>query len=291
MRAPLWNAVFVLAALCAAQDTLAESATSLRAVLFIPLAKDDFSFSQAAYRGYESLRNDGYDIDCVENAGRLSKSQILSIVGRNYAGGRRAFIMAGNELSAVTTAAAKRYPQAFFATLSGNAQGRNVINYCLDCLSPGGYLAGKIALKISMAKDIGFVGGVASVDGPEAERFRQTILAKAHGAKVAVDWTNNWADLKSAQDITERQIKAGADVVLADANLGVITAADYYPNVKIIGWMVDVSPLSTNVTASVIINTDVVYRLFMESIATGRFKSGSHKAKDGDGIWGVVWAK
>lgn len=221
--------------------------------------KNDFSFSQAAYQGYVKLKQQGYTIDYIENADSLSNRQILNLIKQYHLKGYTTYILAGNEFSHVVTLAAQQYPDSFFATLAGNAQGTNVINYCFDCLSPGGYYAGKAALTFSKNDIIGFVGGLASVDGPSAEIFKQTVLANKPNAKVLISWTNNWSDITDAETLTEEQIKAGADVIVASANTGVITAASKYPNIKIIGWMVDISPLSSNVAASAVINTNVAY--------------------------------
>jgi basic membrane lipoprotein Med (substrate-binding protein (PBP1-ABC) superfamily) len=110
-------------------------------------------------------------------------------------------------------------------------------------------------------------------------------------AQVLIDWTENWSDFDGAAKLTEEQIRKGADVVYATANTGVITAADKYPAVKIIGALVDVSSLSKNVAASVVINTDVVYRHFIKSIADGTFRSGVYNASAADGVWSVVGRK
>ena len=112
--------------------------SSPQAFVFIPLAANDFNFSQAGYEGYRKLSREGYRIGYRDHADKLSPSEILDIIDRKYAEGVTAFIMAGAEFSDVTMEAARKYPQAYFATLGGNARGGNIINYCLDCLSLSG---------------------------------------------------------------------------------------------------------------------------------------------------------
>ncbi|WP_115495693.1 BMP family ABC transporter substrate-binding protein [Dyella monticola] len=269
----------------------AASAREEKTLLFIPYRGDDHSFSEAAYRGYERLRKDGYAVDVVQNADQLGQSAMLAIIDRHYAAGVRSFILAGAEMSAVATTAARRHPDAYFATLSGTARGTNVINYCLDCRELGGLLAGQLAVRLSKSGIVGFVGGVMSVEAAEAERFKATVLHTAPGEKVLVDWTGNWSDVDKAAQLTDHQIGAGADVIVADANHAVIAAADRYPRVKVIGWMTDTSRQDRNVAVSVIIHTDVVFRRFIGAAASGRFKGGDYAVDSADKVWVVEWPK
>ncbi len=267
---------------------LAGDVASTPAFLFIPNAINDESFSQAAYQGYQTLARQGFKISYQASIDDLSPAQRMALVDANYARGVRAFIVVGAELSDFATAAAKKYPDAKFATVSGTATGHNVIDYCLDCLSPGGLLAGQAALELSKTDVMGFVGGLASVDGREAQRFQSTILAAKPQAKVLIDWTNDWDDLAAAGKLTDEQIGKGADVEYATVNTGVITAAEKHPGVKVIGALVDVSSLSKSVAASVVIRTDVVYRMFLDVVAGGMFKPGVYEATATDGTWEIV---
>ncbi len=265
------------------------SANSFTAVLFIPSDENDLGFSEAAYRGYLALRREGYRIDIVSHAARLDEKQILAIIGQRYEGGARGFILAGAELSAAAAAAAARYPNACFATVSGTVHARNIVNYCLDCRPLGGALAGKIAARASATKIVGFVGGVESVDGGEAKRFRQTVLDAAPGAKVLIDWTGDWDDRERTTELTERQIRAGADIVLADANDAVIVTALRHGYVRVIGWMADASRRYGNVVASVVIDTSVIFRRFLDAAAAGRLAGGDYVVKESDNVWKIVW--
>ena len=282
--------LFVLA-LPSVGNASAASAHGPRALLFIPYRGDDLSFSEAAYRGYERLRKDGYAIDVVQNADKLNTRQTMAIIDRRYVAGTRSFILAGAEMSAVATVEAQRHPDAYFATLSGNAKGPNVINYCLDCRQIGGLLAGQAAVRLSTSRVVGFVGGVRYVEGAEAARFQATVLHEAPDAKVLIDWTGNWSDRRRAVQLTEQQIAAGADVVVSDANVAVTAAASRHRHVKVIGWMVDASRQYHNVAASVIINTDVVFQRFLDAVASGRFKSGDYTVEEADKVWVIVWPR
>ncbi|WP_246641530.1 BMP family ABC transporter substrate-binding protein [Paraburkholderia edwinii] len=266
-----------------------QAAHGFSTVLFIPFGEHDLGFSEAAYRGYAALRRDGYRIDVVRDADSLSESQMLATIGERYAAGARGFILAGSELSAATTAAAARYPDAFFATVAGSARGPNVINYCVDCEPLGGALAGQVAARTTATKIVGFVGGVESVDGVEAKRFRQAVLDAAPDAQVLIDWTGDWGDRKRTRELTERQIRAGADIVVADANDTVIAAASRCRHVKAIGWMTDASHRYRNVVASVIVDTSVIFRRFVDAAAAGRFTGGDYVVKESDNVWKIVW--
>jgi basic membrane protein A and related proteins len=291
MRRCFFAFALLLAGLAWGKPACAQPASAPAAFLFIPLAKDDFNYSQSVYEGAAKLRALGYRIDFQDNADKFSPEAMLETIGRKHEEGIHLFILGGNEFSAVTTQAAKKYPKAYFATLSGDATGENVINYCLDCLSPGGDMSGKLALELSVSKIIGYVGGVSAVDGPEAAAFKKTILAGDPKAQVLIDWTENWSDLVGAAKLARVQIAKGADVIYATANTGVIAGADNWPGVKIIGALVDVSSLSRNVAASVVINTHVVYRHFIHSVQGGTFRGGIHKVTSDEGVWSVVWPK
>jgi len=284
-------ALLVLFAISFVGHAYAASTREESTLLFIPYRGDDLSFSEAAYRGYERLRKEGYAISVIQNAAQLGAPEMLAIIDRHYAEGVRRFILAGAEMSALTTAAARRHPDAYFATLSGNAGGANVINYCLDCRQIGGLLAGQAAVRLSRSRIVGFVGGVMPVDGAEADRFKQTVAREAPGAKVLVDWTGNWSDRQRAEQLTDQQIAAGADVVVGDANAAVLAAASRYPRVKAISWMTDASRQYKNVAACVIINTDVVFRRFIDAVASGRFKGGDYAVDEADKVWVIVWPR
>jgi basic membrane protein A and related proteins len=279
----------VVLALSFVGTTHAAHARGPRSVLFIPYRGDDLSFSEAAYLGYQRLRKDGYAIDVVQDADKLSARQMEAVIDRRYAAGTRNFILAGAEMSEVATTEARQHPDAYFATLSGNAKGSNVINYCLDCRQIGGVLAGQAAVRLSSSKIVGFVGGASYVDGPEATRFQATVLHEAPNAKVLIDWTGSWSDRRRAAQLTEQQIAAGADVVVGDANIAVAAAASRYPHVKVIGWMVDASRRYHHVAASVVINTDVVFRRFLDATASGQFKGGDYTVEETDQVWELVW--
>jgi basic membrane protein A and related proteins len=266
-----------------------KAAHGFSTVLFVPFGAHDLGFSEAAYRGYAALRRDGYRIDAVRDADSLSEKRMLATIGERYAAGTRGFILAGSELSAATTAAAARYPDAFFATVAGSARGPNVINYCVDCQPLGGALAGQVAASRTASKIVGFVGGVESVDGVEAKRFRQTVLDSAPDATVLIDWTGDWGDRKRTRELTERQIHAGADIVVADANDTVIAAASCCRQVKAIGWMTDASHRYRNVVASVIIDMSVIFRRFVDDAAAGRFTGGDYVVTESDNVWKIVW--
>jgi basic membrane protein A and related proteins len=267
------------------------AASRFAAVLFIPYDADDLGFSEAAYRGYIALRHDGYRIDVVSNADHMDEKQLLAIIDRHYSAGARGFILAGAELSATTATAAARFPDAFFANLAGTSRGSNIINYCVDCRRLGGALAGQVAARESNTKIVGFVGGVESVDGGEAQRFRQSVLDAQPGATVLIDWTGDWSARRRAAQLTERQIRAGADIVVADANDAVIAAASRHRQVRAIGWMTDASRRYHNVVASVIIDTRVVFRRFIDAASTGRFVGGDDVITESDNVWKIVWPR
>jgi basic membrane protein A and related proteins len=270
---------------------VADTVSTWPVLLFIPYGASDLGFSEAAYRGYLQLRHSGYRIAVVRDADTLGAAQILTIIGRHYTAGVHGFILAGAEMSDVTATAAARYPRAYFATLSGTARSPNVVNYCLDCKRLGGALAGSVAASVSKTKTVGFVGGVESVDGTEGQSFRQAVLARVPDATVLVDWVGDWDNRLRTQQLTEQQIGAGADVVVADANDAVIAAAARHPHVRVIGWMADASRRYGNVAASVIIDTSVVFRRFVDGVIAGRFEGGDYPVVDADNVWKIVWPR
>lgn len=282
----------VFAVLSSALPATAQPSKEPAAFLFVPLAKDDLNFSQAVYEGAAKLNAQGYRIGYQEHADKLSQEALIETVGRKHAEGINLFIMGGAEFSAITTMAARRFPKAYFATLSGKAEGDNVRNYCLDCLSPSGVMSGKLARELTTSNIIGYVGGVSAVDGGEANAFRKSVEeSNPSKARVLIDWTENWSDLDRAAMLTREQISKGADVIYATANTGAIRGADDARGVKLIGALVDVSALSPHVAASVVLNTDVLYSDFIGSVASGKFSGGVRAVSLDDGVWSIVWRK
>jgi len=72
---------------------------------------------------------------------------------------------------------------------------------------------------------VGFVGGIESIDGVEAKQFKKTLDEIDPDIKVLVHWVGSWSDIKLAQSSANKQIKQDADVLVADANIGIILAA------------------------------------------------------------------
>ncbi|WP_158601939.1 BMP family ABC transporter substrate-binding protein [Pararobbsia silviterrae] len=273
----------------AAQGHAASHAFST--VVFIPFDEHDLGFSEAAYDGYVALRDTGASAALVRNAETLSPERMRAIVDARYARGVRGFIFVGAEFSAVATSSAARHPDAYFATLAGHAQGANVVNYCLDCRQLGGALAGAVAARASATKTVGFVGGVEAVDGSEAQRFKQAVLDASPGAAVRIDWTGAWGDRSGAARLAQQQIRAGADIVVADANDGVFVGASAHPHARVIGWMTDASRRYANTLASVVVDMGVVFRRFVAAASSGRFASGDVVIVESDRVWRVVWPR
>jgi len=261
----------------------------LKVMVFIPGDIADNNFSQAAYEGLKRFDKRKYKISYISNAAKLSKKKLFIKASKNYDRGFNVFIGVGSEFSELITQLAAVNHNAYYATVSGNSEGKNVVNFCLDCKPIGGCLAAAGASVLTKDKVVGFVGGIESIDGVEAKQFKKTLDGIDPDIKVLVHWVGSWSDIKLARYSANEQIKQGADVLVADANIGVILAAKKNSNIQTISWMFMPSDpdVRKQVAFSVVLKMHNLYELLFDKINNKQFIPGQYIVNRQDDIWDI----
>ncbi len=260
----------------------------LKMLVLIPEKKDDHSFSQAAYEGLLDLDKKKYFIAYIDNAEHIDERELIIRATQYYQNGFTVFVGVGAEFSELITQLAKKNHQAHYATISGWANGDNVANYCLDCIPLGGCLAAAGASVLTRTNIVGFVGGLRTVDGDEAIQFAKSLKKFSPQIHCIVNWTENWSDIQLAKELSLKQIKEGADVVIAGANIGTVIAAKESKKSLVIGWMSNPSSLGKNVVAlSVDINMNKLYQKLLSTIENGQFIAGRTIITKTDNVWNI----
>ncbi|WP_133127750.1 BMP family ABC transporter substrate-binding protein [Legionella nagasakiensis] len=257
-----------------------------KVLVLIPGSKNDLNFSQAIYDGMGVIKQQGYTAAFIDNAGMLSQDKLLQLLDKYYNNGFHIIVGGGHEFSFVITEFAKDHTDAFFAVISGNAKGKNVVNYCLDCIPIGGCLAASAASVLTHSKIVGFVGGVSSIEHSEAASFTHTLKLFNSNIKPIVEWTENWNDKKGAEDMAVSQINRRADVLITNANASPIHVVNQFKHVKVIGWMSDQTSLGDHVVATnVVINVGKLFKILLTSIQANEFRQGTLVITGKDGVW------
>lgn len=260
-----------------------------KVVVMLPFSKDDLGFSGEAYKGIYALRKKGYTVDYMDNVDFMNEQDFIHKIYAYHEVGFNVFIGVGKEFSDRITKVASDYKDSYFVLISGASKGDNVVNYCLDCYPYGGELAGVVAASISKTGVVGFVGGVESVDKPEALCYKETILKINPNIKVLIDWTGEWDNKKLEMMATEKQVMKNVDVVVSDAGSGPIYVARRLNKPFIIGWMADQSGLSENmVVTNVIIRFDKIYTEVINNLVNGKFTSGTVIPGFNDSFWEIT---
>lgn len=145
--------------------------------------------------------------------------------------------------------AAKDFPDTQFVWTDGDETLPNLA-VVRSMTQEASYLAGLIAGKLTKSNVVGMVG---AMDIPSTHRgyagFEMGLKEANSDAKLLVNWTGDFVDLKGAKEATLSQIEAGADIIHGNGgslNLGTLQGASE-KNVLAIGAVRDQYNLAPNV--------------------------------------------
>lgn len=218
--------------------------------MVLPGPKDDGSWSQSGYEGLRLIEKElGVRVAYTDNVGKLSDAQMKTTI-RNYAKNGYKFVIGhGGEYLEAIEQIAPEFPRTKFSVTT-NCPGNNVNQGCLSFRGEElGYLTGAIAALKTKTGKIGWVGGV---DYPHM-KAREILFER--GAKsinpdieITVDWIGSWTDREKVIATSQKQVKAGVDVISISAEPA---EEAVYPLAKkwgihLIGWQLDRYELAPN---------------------------------------------
>lgn len=182
-------------------------------------------------------------------------------------------------------AAAKKYPNVYFAQATGTAMGPNLSEY-FGAGEDGDYLAGMAA---GFATHNGKIGYVAPFPIPEVIREidAYTMGARfAHpGATVRVVWTNSWFDPAKERQAAQSLVASGVDVLgdgVDDPTVGELAQAH---GIKWTGYDSDQNSFAPNAfQTATVYNWAPYYIKTVKSILDGKWQSQFYYGSLADGM-------
>ncbi|HUH39795.1 MAG TPA: BMP family protein [Castellaniella sp.] len=226
------------------------------------------------FHGVQKLIKDyGWDVDIAEG---VPFPQMERTAERYGEAGYQVVIFTSSGQIRAWNNVAPKYPKTTFAMLSTTGslpKSENVVAYAPDFFSYG-VLNGLIAGQATDSKKIGFVAGLA------VKAVEDMWSGVVEGAKaVAPDvegtygFSGNWTDVPRAREVTDLQIRGGADVIIGnagDGTLGILDAAKT-SKVKFIGYATDwAAEDPSTVLTSVMLGMDQWYDALAKEVESGK---------------------
>ena len=202
-------------------DSTGGGSGSFKVAMLLPGPVDDQGWSQAGYEGLRLVEKElGADVAFTASVPEddLEKQKLF----RQYADAGFDLIIGhgGNYITAIERVA-EEFPRTKFALTTGHGgNNKNLGAVIFDSLEIG-YLAGTVAALKTKTNKIAFIGGVPYPDLlEEAAGIERGARATNPEIEVSIEWVDSWADPARAREITQAQLKAGADVILTDNDKG-----------------------------------------------------------------------
>lgn len=221
-------------------DSAQAASGAYKVAMLLPGEPNDKGWNQTGYEGLQLIHEKlGAKIDYTVAGAEADMEKAF----RKYAGEGYEFVIGhGGEYIPAAEVVAKEFPRTKFA-ITSNYPGNNKN---LGALSPRdgelGYLTGMVAALKTKTNKVAFIGGVAYPSMQEqATLFERGAKVTNPKVEVSIEWLDTWTDEAKAKQTAEAQIKAGADVLVGNADaagLGVIKAAKN-AGVYAIGWSLD----------------------------------------------------
>jgi len=237
---------------CGGQSSVAPDAAkaapgAFKVAMLLPSPADDHSWSQAGYEGLQLIEKKlGAQVAYTASVPEADMEKIF----RQYAEEGYDFVIGhGGEFIPAAEVVAKEFPRTKFA-ITSNYPGNNK-NLGALSLRDGevGYLTGAVAALKTKTNKVAFIGGVAYPSIQEqATLFERGVKATNPKVEVSIEWLDSWTDQVKAKQVAEAQVKAGADVLLADADAAGQAVIEVAKNAGIyaIGWSLDQHELAPN---------------------------------------------
>ncbi|MER1967258.1 BMP family protein [Castellaniella sp. GW247-6E4] len=219
------------------------------------------------------IKEYGWDVDIAEG---VPFPQMERTAERYGEAGYQVVIFTSSGQIRAWNAVAPKYPKTVFAMLSTTdslPKSENVVAYAPDFFSYG-VLNGLVAGQATDSKKIGFVAGLAV---KAVEDMWSGIVEGAKAVAPDVEpsyaFSGNWTDVPRAREVTDLQIRRGADVIIGnagDGTLGILDAAKT-SKAKFVGYATDWSADEPNtVLTSVLLGMDQWYDALAKEVQSGK---------------------
>ncbi|WCN36936.1 BMP family ABC transporter substrate-binding protein [Aneurinibacillus uraniidurans] len=267
-------------------QSIAKQPISPTAPLKVGLLLDGKIYDQGwdgqAYRGLKAIeRTYQVQTECVQDANQpdvqLREAKRLADAGYDLIFGN------GRSFETVFNKLAVSYPKTRFVFFNGNAKGENVssINFTPESM---GYFSGMIAGMMTKSHKVGLIPAYDSMR--EVKPFMAAVKEQNPNNEVLLQDVKGWSDGKKAEEIAQKMIREGADVLapMGDGfNIDVIMQAHYEGRLAV-GYISDQYFVSKNtVITSIVQNLSAMYVKIFEQYQDGTLKSGGVEFDFADG--------
>lgn len=247
--------------------------------ILIPGNEKDNGFMEAAYRGYEKIKNElDVEVEYVSNVSATSEEKVLTEELRNLAEKSPDLIIAqGGQNNAPAETVSKEFPDIEFVVIQGNVKGDNLSSYVVD-QEQSAWLAGALAGYMTESDKVGHLSGAWPQPGLRARAAFYDGLQYANPEAKFYSWfTGNLDDTEINKKAAEAEIKAGVDVIYTMLNGGregvneAIKATD--GKVKEIGNVIDWTKESDIFIGSAVADSSVAIFNAAKDFVNKDFKS------------------
>jgi basic membrane lipoprotein Med (substrate-binding protein (PBP1-ABC) superfamily) len=292
MKIKMFIITLVLAVIagCNAGGTVTPTAATgntFRVAILLPRTIASDGWTHSGYQGLMLIQKKlGADVAYSENVPEADFEKVF----RQYAQDGYDFIIGhGNQFIPAAEKVAAEFPHTAFA-VSGKYGGNN-INLGGLSLREGemAYLFGAIAATKTASKHVGYIGGVEeNISQKEITAlYQRGILATDPTVQVTVDFVGNFTDTEKAQQLAQKQIDAGVDVifVLAGAAGTPVHAQAEQAGIYTLGWIEDLNYLAPK--AVITSNVQDVPQMLLRgaTLATqGRWEGKQYKFGMAEGV-------
>lgn len=238
-------------------------------------------WDKAHFEGAQVLTKEfGWDVDIAEGVPFPSMER----TAERYAQSNYDVVIftSSGQVRAWNTVAPK-YPNTLFAMLSTTDQlpdSQNVVAYAPDFFSYG-VLNGLIMANATDSNKISAVSGLAV---KAVEDMLSGIVEASKTVNPDIEFlyafSGNWTDVPRAREVTESQIRQGADVVAGNAGngtLGILDSVKGSNNAKFVGYATDWSQDAPDaVLSSVLLGVEQWYAALAKDVEAKQVKPEIH---------------
>lgn len=220
-----------------------EKTSDFKVAILLPDPIEKGGWSKAGYDGLKLIEEQlNAEVAYTADINNKKPAEIEELF-RKYAQEDFNFVIGHGSQSLTVPAAitvAKEFPRTKFAVVGADNPGNNsnmgILNF-RD--SEIGYLTGVVAAIKTKTNKIGYIGGVDySSLKEEADFFVKGAKSIKPNIKITTEWVGSWIDGKKAQELAEKQIKSGIDIIAAHSGPAEISIHQQakQAGIKTISW-------------------------------------------------------
>ena len=190
--------------------------------ILIPGNEKDNGFMEAAYRGYEKVKNElDVEVEYVSNVSATSDEKVLTEELRKLAEKSPDLIVAqGGQNNVPAETVSKEFPEIEFVVIQGNVKGENLSSYVVD-QEQSAWLAGALAGYMTDSNKVAHLSGAWPQPGLKARAAFYDGLQYVNPEAKFYSWfTGNLDDEEINKKAAEAQIKADVDIIYTMLNGG-----------------------------------------------------------------------